>query len=307
MRLGLQIPNFTFDGPDEQIFERVSALARAAEESAFDSIYVMDHLYQLPPLGGPEKPMLEAYTTLGAIGAITSRVKVGALVGGVTYRNPSLVAKQATTLDVITKGRAILGIGAAWYDVEHEGLGFDFPPVGERMDRLEEAVQIMRAMFREESPSFEGRYYRIREARNVPRPVQPGGPPIMVGGGGEKRTLKIVAKYADICNLFGDADTIRGKLAVLRQHCEDVGRNYDDIIKSRLATLILTESEEQTAAMREQTARVNARGTSWTFGTEKEVLMQLEELEEIGVEYFIFNLPFAGPDEVRRAGDLLAR
>src|SRR5919106_1686747 len=159
MRLGFQIPNFTFGGPDDQIFDRVTELTQAAEESGFDSVFVMDHFYQLPPMGGPDQPMLEAYTTLGALGARTSSVKLGALVGGVTYRNPSLVAKAATTLDVISKGRAILGLGAAWYDVEHEGLGFDFPPVRERMDRLEEAVQIIRAMFREEAPSFTGRHY----------------------------------------------------------------------------------------------------------------------------------------------------
>lgn len=302
---GLQLPNFSLGVADNALFDRVVEMAVAGEESGFASLWVMDHLYQLPALGGPEKPMLEAYTTLGAIGARTSRLKLGALVGGVTYRNPALVAKQATTLDVITKGRAILGIGAAWYDVEHEGLGFDFPPVRERMERLEEAVQILRAMFQEEAPSFDGRHYRIKEARNVPRPVQEGGPPIMIGGGGERRTLRIVAKHADICNLFGDPDTIRHKLDVLRGHCEEVGRNYDVIVKSRLATLIITENEEQTAAMREQTARITARGTSWSFGTEKEIVQQVEELEEAGIEYFIFNLPFAGPDAVRRAGELL--
>lgn len=306
MRIGLQIPNFTFEGPEVEIFDRVSALAIAAEESGFDSVYVMDHFYQLPALGGPDQPMLEAYTTLGAIAARTSRVKLGALVGGVTYRNPSLVAKAATTLDVISKGRAILGLGAAWYDVEHEGLGFDFPPVRERMDRLDEAVRIIRAMFREEVATFDGRYYRIKEARNVPRPVRAGGPPIMIGGGGERRTLRIVAEHADICNLFGDPETIRHKLDVLHRHCDDVGRDYGSIVKSRLATLILLETEEQAAATREQMNRVAARGTSWSVGTEKEVLLQIEDLQAAGIEYFIFNLPFGGPDAVRRAGELLS-
>src|SRR5207237_4629205 len=139
--------------------------------------------------------MLEGYTLLGALAARTQRVTLGTLVTGVTYRNPALLAKEVTTLDIISSGRAVLGIGAAWYDVEHEGLGVDFPPVGERMDRLEEALRICRAMFTEERPTFEGRYYRIEEARNLPRPVQEGGPPIMVGGGGEKRTLRLVAQY----------------------------------------------------------------------------------------------------------------
>src|SRR5437879_5663290 len=186
-RFGLQIMSFNFD-PGE-MFERTSEVARAAEHAGFDSVWVMDHLFQLPPLGGPDFPMLEAYSILSAIGARTERVKLGALVGGVTYRNPALVAKLATTLDVITRGRAICGLGAAWFEVEHIGLGFDFPPAGERIGRLEEAVQICKAMFREETPTFDGRYYRIKEARNVPRPIRPEGIPIMIGGGGERRTL----------------------------------------------------------------------------------------------------------------------
>src|ERR1700730_9275106 len=163
--------------------------------------------------------MLEAYTTLGALAASTSRVRLATLVTGVTYRNPSLLAKMVTTLDIISGGRAILGLGAAWHDLEHEGLGFDFPPAGERLDRLEEALQICRAMFREESPTFDGRYYRVHGATNVPRPLQVGGPPILVAGGGEKRTLRLVAKYADACNVTGDLAMIRHKVDVLDRHC----------------------------------------------------------------------------------------
>src|SRR5436309_4624896 len=211
MRFGLQIPNFTLGVPDDRLFEEVAGIATTAEESGYDSVWVMDHFYQLPPLGGPAQPMLEAYTLLGALGARTERVRLGTLVTGVTYRNPALLAKIITTLDVITRGRAILGIGAAWHDVEHQGLCVAFPPAGERLDRLEEAVQICRAMFREERPTFQGRHYRIEEARNVPRPVQAGGPPIMIGGGGEKRTLRLVAQYADMCNVTGDVDGIRHK------------------------------------------------------------------------------------------------
>ena len=170
MRFGLQIPNFTADAP-AGLFDGVVAMATAAEETGFDSVWVMDHFYQLPPMGGPDAPMLDSYTLLGALAALTSRVRLGAMVTGVTYRNPAHLAKIVTTLDVISGGRAILGLGAAWYDVEHEGLGFDFPAAPERLDRLEEALQICRAMFREEAPSFDGRYYRIHEARNVPRPI----------------------------------------------------------------------------------------------------------------------------------------
>jgi F420-dependent oxidoreductase-like protein len=304
-RFGLQIPNFTFDAPDAELFGRVVELARAAEETGFDSVWVMDHFYQLPPLGGPEKPMLEAYTILGALGASTSRVNLGALVGGVTYRNPALVAKCATTLDVITCGRAICGLGAAWFDVEHEALGFEFPPAPVRLSRLEEAVQIVRAMFTEETPSFDGRYYRINEARNVPRPIR-GSIPIMIGGGGERRTLKIVARYADMCNLFGDARDLEHKFSVLRAHCDEVGRDYEEITRSRLATLVMTETSEQGVALREQLDKVvERRAGSFTIGTEKEILRQIEELEAVGVQYFIFNMPLSDVGSVRRAGELL--
>jgi F420-dependent oxidoreductase-like protein len=306
-KFGLQIPNFSFGGDASQIFETVAELAQTAEQTGFDSVWVMDHFYQLPPLGGPDQPMLESYTILGALGARTERVKLGALVGGVTYRNPALVAKAATTLDVITKGRAICGLGAAWFDVEHAGLGFDFPPAGERLSRLEEAVQICRAMFTEESPSFEGKYYSITNARNVPRPIRPEGIPIMVGGGGEKRTLRTVARYADMCNLFGDAETLRHKFDVLRTHCEDAGRPYEAITRSRLATMVLTEDSAQTDATNQMLASLPASRASAAFnvGTEKEILSQIDELEEAGVQYFIFNMPLSSVEMVRRAGELL--
>jgi F420-dependent oxidoreductase-like protein len=304
---GLQIPSFTFDGPDDAIFDRVIELARAAEETGFDSVWVMDHFYQLPPLGGPAMPMLEAYTLLGAIAARTERVKLGPLVGGVTYRNPALVAKSVTTLDVISKGRAICGLGAAWYDVEHDGLGFDFPSTGERLDRLDEAVQIVRAMFTEEAPSFEGRHYRIKEARNVPRPVQNGGPKIMIGGGGEKKTLRTVARFGDMCNLFGDPQTLAHKFDVLKRHCGEAGRDYDEITRSRLGTMIITQDDAQTESYRQMMSNLPASRAAAGFliGTEKEILQQIEELEEAGVQYFIFNMPLSGVDAVLRAGELL--
>ncbi|MGH2794959.1 MAG: LLM class F420-dependent oxidoreductase [Actinomycetota bacterium] len=305
-RIGLQIPNFTFEAPDTEMFDKVLEMATAAEETGFDSVWVMDHFYQLPALGGPERPMLEAYTLLGALGARTERVRLGALVGGVTYRNPALAAKEATTLDVITKGRAILGLGAAWFDVEHDGLGFEFPKAGERIDRLEEAVQICKAMFTEEVASFDGKYYRIREARNVPRPVTPGGPPVMIGGGGEQRTLRVVARHADMWNFIGDPQTYAAKLDTLRRHCDEAGRDYGAILKTKLSTLVLSDSEEQAQATREMLAQVSGRGVGgFNVGTEKEVLGQIEELLEAGVEYFIFNMPLSNADAVRRAGELL--
>ena len=220
---GVQLPNFS--GPDpSDLFEHIAGLATAAETSGFDSLWVMDHFFQLPPLGGPDQPMLEAYTLLGALAARTRRIQLGTLVTGVTYRNPGILAKMITTLDVISHGRAILGIGGAWYDVEHRGLGVDYPSDGVRLDMLTEAVQICRAMFTGDDVSFEGKYYRLDHARNLPRPVQPGGPKILIGGGGEKRTLRLVALYADKCNVTGDVATLAHKIDVLHRHCADVGQ-----------------------------------------------------------------------------------
>jgi F420-dependent oxidoreductase-like protein len=305
MRFGLQIPNF-IDGAPGALFEEVVERAAAAEETGYDSVWVMDHFFQLPPMGGPSQPMLDAYTLLGALAARTSRIRLGALVTGVTYRNPAHLAKIVTTLDVISAGRAILGIGAAWYDVEHVGLGFDFPPAGERLDRLEEALQICRAMFDGSAPSFDGTYYRTHEAHNIPPPVQRGGPSILVGGGGEKRTLRLVAQYADMCNLFGDAATIAHKVEVLRGHCDAVGRDPSEVTVSRLATLVLTENEQETATTIDFLRQVTGESPSGSnVGTADELVAQVEELAADGVEYFIFNMPTGTADTVRRVGDAL--
>ena len=236
-RLGLQIPSFTFPGvADADLFETIAGIATTAEEHGFDSVWVMDHLYQIEMVGPKEDPMLEAYTLLAALAARTRRVSLGTMVTGVTYRNPALLAKIVTTLDVISSGRAILGIGAAWNEQEHAGYGFDFPPVKERMDRLEEALQIIRAMFTEPAPTFEGRHYRVRQVLNNPKPIR-GRIPVLIGGGGEKRTLRLVAQYGDACNLFGDPDAVRSKLDVLERHCADVGRDPAEITKTVLLTV----------------------------------------------------------------------
>jgi len=303
MRFGLQIPNFTVGAPGD-LFADVLDRANTAEAAGYDSVWVMDHFYQLPPMGGPSQPMLDAYTLLGAIAARTSRIRLGALVTGVTYRNPAHLAKIVTTLDVISAGRAILGIGAAWYDVEHEGLGFDFPSAGERLDRLEEALQICRGMFAGASPTFNGTYYRTHEAQNIPPPVQPGGPTILVGGGGEKRTLRLVAQYADMCNLFGDAATIAHKVGILRGHCEAVGRDPSEVTVSRLATLVLTENEAETTATNDFLRQVTGEEPSGSnVGTADELVGQVEELAAAGVDYFIFNMPTGTAETVRRVGD----
>lgn len=306
-RFGLQLPNFTFGGPDTELFSRVVELARAGEEGGFSSIWVMDHLFQLPALGGVDQPMLEAYTLLGALAASTSTAELGTLVTGVTYRNPALVAKIITTLDVISGGRAVLGIGAAWHDVEHVAFGYDFPPAGERLDRLEEAVQICRAMFTEEAPTFHGRYYRIESVRNIPRPLQPGGPPIMIGGGGERRTLRLVAQYADRCNVSGDLDTVRHKLAVLRDHCADVGRDPATITTTRLGSLFLAPSAEAAEETRQMITSVAGADfvASATIGTADDVTEQVAAILDAGIDEPIFNLPYADAATVRQVGRLL--
>jgi F420-dependent oxidoreductase-like protein len=304
---GFQVPNFTFGEGDEQMFANVVDLVDTAEDVGFESVWVMDHFYQLPALGGGTQPMLEAYTLLGALAAVTSTIRLGTLVTGVTYRNPAMLAKQLTTLDVISNGRAILGIGAAWHDTEHEAMGFDFPPVKERMDRLEEAVQICRAMFTEDTPTFDGRYYRVHAVHNVPRPIQPGGPKIMIGGSGEKRTLKLVAQYADMCNISGDAATVRHKLGVLREHCAAIGRDPSEITATRLATLMITNSAQETAQTREflvQAAGADA-AAGFNVGEENEIVEQVGELVAAGLDTLIFNMPLGNPDAVDRAGTLL--
>jgi F420-dependent oxidoreductase-like protein len=236
-RVGLQIPSFTFPGvADADLFETIAGIATTAENNGFDSVWVMDHLYQIGVVGPREDPMLEAYTLLSALAARTRQVALGTMVTGVTYRNPALLAKIVTTLDVISSGRAIMGIGAAWNDEEHAGYGFDFPTAGERLDRLEEALQIIRAMFTEQTPSFDGRHYRIQQVLNNPKPIR-GRIPVLIGGGGEKRTLRLVAQYGDACNLFGGPDDVRHKLDVLERHCADVGRDPAEITKTALHTV----------------------------------------------------------------------
>lgn len=301
---GLQIPNFTFPGiPDDQIFDRVVQIATTAEGAGFDSLWVMDHLYQIGGVGPRTDPMLEAYTLLAAIAARTSRIHLGTMVTGVTYRNPALLAKMVTTLDIISKGRAILGIGAAWNEDEHRGYGFDFPPIKERMDRLEEALQICRSMFTKESPSFQGRYYRLDEALNFPRPLQPGGPRILVGGGGERRTLKLVAKYADMCNVFGDLETVRHKMQVLHQHCESIGRDPKEIAKTRLGSLIIAptqaEAERVIAAVRAATGMDEERFRGFFIaGGPDAVAEQIHAYLDAGLDGLIFSQTVRNPEDL---------
>jgi len=248
---GFHMPNFTFPGvPHDQLFDRVVKNAKAAEEAGFDLVTVMDHFYQIRGIGPETEPMMEAYTTLSALATQTSRVRLGTLVTGVTYRNPALLAKQVTTLDVISKGRAILGIGAAWNVDEHIGYGFEFPPIGQRMDRLDEALTIAKLMFTQDRPSFEGTYYRIDRALNVPRPLQPGGPKILIGGTGERRTLRLLAQHGDIGHWFGGSlDEVKRKKQIFEEHCQAVNRDPSEVLLTLGLTLVLAENEKDAKAL----------------------------------------------------------
>ena len=299
MRFGLQHPSFSFDYKDNdtsQIFHSLESLATSAEEKGFDSFWVMDHFHQLQMMGAPGEPMLEGWTTISALAGVTKKIKLGTLVTGIIYRHPSILAKIGATLDVLSKGRLFMGVGAGWNEEESlaYGIASSFPSIRERLDRLEEAIQIIRKMWTDEpTATFVGRYYQIKNAYCNPKPIQRPSPPILVGGEGEKRTLEIVAKYADACNLFGSPETVKRKLDVLKEHCTKVGRDYDSILKTKLGGVLIDNNEE------EAKKRVNLilKGMSEQqikeyiiYGTADSVLQQIEMLEKVGIQYFIVNL-----------------
>ena len=243
-RLGYQIPNFTYPGvSDADLFATVAAQAAAADSSGFDTVMLMDHFYQLPMLGDPDAYMLECYTTLGALARETKNVRLGALVTGNTYRNPALLAKIITTLDIVSGGRAQLGIGAGWFEFEHDSLGYEFNTFTERFEKLEEALQIIIPMLRDENPSLDGKYYQVSNAMNHPAPVS--RVPIMIGGSGEQKTLRMVAQYADESNLTSPPEELPRKLAVLAAHCERLGRDRSEITMSQHTNVVLAPTHEQ--------------------------------------------------------------
>jgi len=236
MKVGLQINRFTWEGQPKTISDTLREIATTADEVGFYSIWVMDHFFQIHHIGESEEPMLEAYTTLGFLAGITKKAKLGTMVTGVIYRNPAMLTKIITTLDVLSKGRAYLGIGAAWNEEESLALGFDFPPLKERFEKLEEALQIAHQMWKGDEKPFESKHYHLGRPLNSPKHLTQPHPPILIGGGGEKKTLRLVAQYADACNLFsqlGDEEVTR-KLDILKQHCKEVGRNYDEIEKTAM-------------------------------------------------------------------------
>lgn len=315
IRLGLQLPVFTYPGlPDDRLFDRVVEVATAAEASGFDALLLMDHVQQIGGVGRPEDPMLEPYTLLGALAARTTRIRLGTLVSGVVYRNPALLAKMVTTLDVISNGRAILGIGAAWYEDEATRYGYDWPAAGARLDRLEDALRICRAMFTQERATVEGRHHQIRDALNNPRPIQPGGPKILVGGGGERRTLRLAVRYADGCNIFDSLDAVRRKLPILEQHCRDLGRDPSEIAKTRLSMLCLAPTASEAERRLDQTLSSlpsplpqDQLRALFIAGDPDAVCRQIQEHVEAGLDGLVVSFPHGvSPDEVAFAGRILS-
>jgi F420-dependent oxidoreductase-like protein len=286
---GFHMPTFTFPGvPNDRLFDRVAENAKAAEAAGFDLVTVMDHFYQIRGIGPETEPMMEAYTTLSALATQTSRVKLGTLVTGVTYRSPALLVKQVTTLDVISKGRAIFGIGAAWNEDEHRGYGIEFPPIGRRLDRLGEALTIAKLMFTQDRPSFEGTYYKIDRALNVPRPIQPGGPKILIGGGGERRTLRLLAEHGDIGHWFGgNLDDLKRKKKVFEEHCAAVNRDPSDVLLTVGLTLVLAENEKDAKALMDGLSP-ERRAIAKT-ATVRQAAEVLAEYMEAGFGGFTFN------------------
>ncbi|MFL5797197.1 MAG: LLM class F420-dependent oxidoreductase [Actinomycetota bacterium] len=282
MEIGLQVPSFTW-GEDSDIGPTLARIGRAADDSGFHSMWVMDHFFQIPGVGDVRQPMLEAYTALGFLAGVTSRLGLGTLVTGVTYRHPGILAKTVTTLDVLSGGRAWFGIGAAWNQHEHEGLGVPFPPVKERFERLEETLRITLQMWSEDEGAFEGKHYRLAQTLNEPQALQQPRPKILIGGGGEKVTLRLVARYADACNLFGDAATVRHKLAVLREHCEREDRDYDGIWKTAYCRLDPGRDGVRVPQMIDELGRLAEAGAQGAIGGMRGI-QYIEPIEIVGRE-----------------------
>ena len=293
MRFGLQVNPYYF-GTTGNPWDLVAPVAKAADASLLDSLWVYDHLlYEGGYAGHPDpEPVMECFTVLGAIAAITERIRLGQLVIGIPYRNPALLMKMATTLDMVSRGRSILGIGAGWHQREYEAYGFgEWEPVGVRMKRLEEATRQILALWGEQPVApFEGTYYHSKELTENPKPVQKPHPPIMIGGSGEKVTLRLVAKYAQWCNVGGDPDTVGRLLQVLKGHCDDVGRDWDTLTKSCYTMVMIGKDEADVEKKRETLSRyIPRRGAS--IGTPAQLIEEFKRYAAAGVEYLIFRMP----------------
>ncbi|GAB1815964.1 LLM class F420-dependent oxidoreductase [Mycobacterium sp. MUNTM1] len=297
IRLGLQIPNFSYGTGVEQLFPTVIAQAREAESAGFDSVFVMDHFYQLPMLGSPDQPMLEAYTALGALATATERVQLGTLVTGNSYRNPSLLAKTITTLDVVSQGRAILGIGTGWFQLEHDQLGFEFGTFTDRFNRLDEALQIILPMIKGERATFSGKWYRADEAFANPRFRD--HIPLMIGGSGEKKTIPLAARHFDHLNVIAGFDELPRKLDAVRRACEEVGRDPATLETSTLTTVLIDDNASLDQIPAEMTQRM-------VVGTPDSVADQIKtKVIDAGIDGVIINLPFYTPGVIEAAGAAL--
>lgn len=300
LKFGLQHPCFTYDGMGNGIFETVKERAQYAEKHGFDGFFVMDHFLQIPFVGAIDEPILEGWTTISALTQVTSKIKLGTLVTGNIYRNPALLAKMAANVDLMSNGRLILGIGAGWFEAEANAYDIPFYTIPKRGKRLEESVQIIKGMWTNPKGfTFQGDYYKVNNALCLPEPTQKPHPPIMIGGGGEKQTLRTVAKYADACNLFGGPKTIKAKLDVLKKHCSDVDRDYNGILKSCLTTVVIAEDKAGLASaltgVREPDVSDEQLDEMVLYGTPDEVAAKVEHFMQSGIQYLIVN--FRGSSE----------
>lgn len=297
IKLGYQIPNFSYGTGVERLFPTVIEQAREAEAAGFDAVFVMDHFYQLPGLGTPDQPMLEAYTALGALATATERVQLGTLVTGNTYRNPTLLAKAVTTLDVVSAGRAILGLGAGWFELEHDQLGFDFGTFTERFDKLTEALDIILPMLAGERPTVNGKYYRTDQAMANPR--YRDHIPLMIGGSGEKKTIPLAARHFDHLNIIAGLDELPGKLDVVRARCEDVDRDPATLETSTLISVVVDENatpDQLPEAFRNRAA----------VGTPAAIAEQIRtKVFDAGLDGVIFNMPVYVPGAIAAVAEAL--
>jgi F420-dependent oxidoreductase-like protein len=294
--LDLHVPNFNYPGvgPDK-LFDTLVDIAQTCEESGFSSISAMDHLHQIAMVGPPENYMLEGSTILSALAARTSKLTLGLLVGSVTYRRPTIAAKTTTTIDIISGGRAWQGIGAGWFEEEHQAYGYEFPPLKTRFEMLEEALQILRSMFTQEQTTFKGQYFTADGAYNNPKPIR-GDIPILIGGSGERKTLRLVAQYADGCNLFGDAERLKHLLGVLEGHCDDIGRDYAEITKTVMGQVIIAPTAEAAQALVTpllERGIPQERIDAILVGDPDTVGERVQALKDAGAEGMTFSMPYA--------------
>src|SRR4051812_27779275 len=294
IQLDLHLPNFNFPGvgPDA-VFDRLVDIAGAAERSGFSSVTLMDHYHQIPPVGPPQNWMFEGNAILAALAARTETIGLGLLVGGVTYRNPAQHAKITTTLDIVSGGRAVHGIGAGWFEQEHAAYGYAFPPLKERFERLEDHLRIVRAMFTQEQATVAGKHHSVTGAYNNPQPLR-GDIPILIGGSGERKTLRMVAQYADGCNLFGDPDRARHLLGVLEGHCEDVRRDMAEITKTSMATIVIAEHEDGVRAKLDAMRAAGVpeeRIAATVAGTPEQIAQRAQAFRDVGIEGLTFSMP----------------